>query len=126
MVERFKIDTFEFEAKKKFLFEVHFFNWNTQQNSVYLALGNLLFSHCETCTPFKTGIYLRGGSFYHEGDLAFNSDTKLSILRNGDIVSLYVNEKFVHAMEFAIIEGNVIKTNYFDTALGLNIRYLHE
>jgi hypothetical protein len=89
MVERFKIDTFEFETKKKFLFEIHFFNWNTQQNSVYLALGDLLFLHCRTCVPFKTAIDLRGSRFYREGGLAFNSDTKLSILRNGDIVSLY-------------------------------------
>ena len=58
-------------------------------------------------------------------DISLNTDVKLSIFRNNDIVSFYVNEYFVHAMEYDLIEGNTLKTNTFEEPLRLDIAYYY-
>ncbi len=125
LVEKFDIDTFRFKGKDTFLFEIVFHNLNSPVNAVLMALGNLKFSSCDKCLATKTSLFLGNDRIYASADISLNTDVKLSIFRNNDIVSFYVNEYFVHAMEYDLIEGNTLKTNTFEEPLRLDIAYYY-
>ncbi len=125
LVEKFDIDTFRFRGKDTFLFEIVFHNLNSPVNAVLMALGNLKFSSCDKCLATKTSLFLGNDRIFASADISLNTDVKLSIFRNNDIVSFYVNEYFVHAMEYDLIEGNTLKTNTFEEPLRLDIAYYY-
>lgn len=126
LVEKFELDTFRFKGKDTFLFEIIFHNANSSVNSVLMALGNLKFTSCDKCLATKTSLFLGNDRIYASADISLNTDVKLSIFRNNDIVSFYVNEYFVHAMEYAIIQGNTLSTNTFGEALRLDVSYYYK
>lgn len=125
LVEKLYIDTFRFRHQDTFLFEIVFYNANTTANSVLIALGNLKFTSCDECVATKTSLFLDNDRIFATADISLNTDVKLSIFRNNDIISFYVNEYFVHAMEYSIIEGNWLRTNTFDDKLRMSIHYFH-
>ena len=124
-VDMLEIDTFKFSRHDTFLFEIKFNTTTAPSQIVEMSAGNLRFSYCDHCTYAKTLLYLDNNLFYSSGDIDLNTDVKLSIFRNHDIVSFYINEYFIHAMEYSIIKGGRVKTNTFidNMLLSLNYQY---
>lgn len=120
-----EITTFRFSQRDTFLFEMTFHNTNPEEKSVGFYIGNLVFLHCDDCALTKTSIQLGNTRIFSTGGIALHSDIKFTVSRNKDIVSFYVNDYFVHAMEYALIEGNRLKTKIFDEQMGMSIRYLY-
>ena len=122
-IEILEVDTFKFSRHDTFLFEIEFYNSDSPPQIVEVSLGNLKFSYCDHCTFAKTHLSLDNHLFYSSGDIDLNTDVKLSIFRNHDIVSFYINEYFVHAMEYSIIKGGRVKTNIFSDNMQLSLNY---
>ena len=116
--------TFRFSQRDTFVFEMTFKSANAEEQSVGFYIGNLVFLHCDECTNTKTSLQLGNTRIFSTGGLALNSDVKFTVFRNNDVISFYVNDYFVHAMEYSIIEGNRFKTIIFDEEMGMRIRYL--
>jgi len=128
LVEQIEFDSILFENYDRYLIEIEFGNWNTQENLVQINLGNFTFSNCNICTGNKTSLRSNNPRYryYDSSELSFNSDIKLSIIRNQDILSFFVNETFVHAMEHQVIEGNLLRSNRFDELLETDLKILIE
>jgi len=120
-----RIYNFKFDQQDTFLFEMTFNNFNVDVPYVSFRLGDLRFAHCDTCTEFKTTLHQLGDSWiYNSSDIDANTDVKLSIFKNKDVVSFYVNEYFVHAMEYTIINGNWFETVSNNGPKKMSVRYL--
>lgn len=119
------IDTIPFDQYDTFLLEFEFSNWQTEESLVQVYFGNLIFKSCNTCTVGKVEIVKSGGkNFYSRKDLSFTSDIKLTIIRKQDVVSFFVNEIFVHTMEYDLITGNFVKSLRFDELMEMDVRVL--
>jgi len=124
IAEMLEINTIRFSQCDTFLLEFEFNNTNTEERIIFFNLGNLRFTHCNECALTKTSLQLGNTRIYATSDIALNTDVKFSIIRNKDVISFFVNEYFVHAMEYAIIDGNRLKTETFDEEMGMRIKYL--
>jgi len=128
LLERVEIDSILFDTIDNFLIEIDFENWNTDVNLVQIRFGNITFANCNKCTGNKIDLYKENRSeiFHKSNDLSFNSDIKLSIIRNNDMVSFFVNEIFVHNMEYEVITGNKIQSanSFSDDLIDLKMRIL--
>ena len=116
--------TLRFNQRDTFLFEIEFNGATTAETSFTFTIGNMRFSHCDICSPTKTSLQIGNTRIFSTGDIIVNTDIQFSVFRNNDVVSFYINDYFVHAMEFAIIEGNRFKTKSFDEKMGMSVRYL--
>lgn len=119
------METFKFNQKDSFWFDIAFDNTMTQETFVSFRLGNLRFSHCDVCSGTKTSLQIGNTRIYGSGDFTLNTDVRFSVFRNNDVVSFYINGYFVHAMEYALIEGNRLTTKQFDEPMGMSIRFLY-
>jgi hypothetical protein len=117
-------NSFRYNQRDTFLFEMIFNSTNTTEKSVGFYIGNLAFLHCDECTLTKTSLQLGNKRIFSIGGPALNSEIKFSVFRNNDVISFFVNDDFVHAMEYTIIEGNRFKTLHFDEEMGMSLRYL--
>ena len=124
--ELLDITTFRFSQKDTFLFDIYFDNSLAGEPAVALFLGNLTFSHCDACPGSKTNLALDNKIIYYSPDITTHADIKLSVFRQHDVVSFYVNEIFVHVMEYALIDGNRFKTATFAHPVNMNIRYFYD
>lgn len=120
------ITTFRFSQRDTFLFDIHFDNQAAGEPSVALFIGNLTFSHCDACPGSKTNLALNNKIVYSSPDITTHTDIKLSVFKQHDIVSFYVNEYFIHAMEYSLIEGNWFRTTSFGHPVNMNIRYFYD
>ncbi len=120
------ITTFRFNQYDTFLFEITFDHLAIAEPAMAIFIGNLTFSHCAACTGSKTNLALTNKIIYTSPDINTQADVKFSVFRQNDIVSFYVNEYFVHAMEFSLIEGNRFKTTTFDQEVRMDIRYFYD
>lgn len=122
LAERIIIDTLDLSLSPNFLVELEFENWQTEQNVVLFSLGDLLFSNCNICAVSNVDIRTQGGQKnYFSCDLSFESNIKLSMIRKEDMISFFVNEVFVHTMDYSVINGSRIETIRFDTPLVMDI-----
>lgn len=126
LAEMLNITTFRFSQRDTFLFDIFFDDQAAGAPSVALFIGNLTFSHCDGCPGSKTNLALNNKIIYTSPDITTHSDIKLSVFRQHDMVSFYVNEYFVHAMEYSLIEGNWFRTTSFDHPVNMNIRYFYD
>lgn len=125
LADLLNITTFRFSQRDTFLFDIQFDHQVPQDHAVAIFIGNLTFAHCDACLGSKTNLAINNKIIYTTPDITTHEDIKLSVFRQNDIVSFYVNEYFVHAMEFSLIQGNVFKTTPFDHEVRMNIRYFY-
>ena len=126
MADMLDITTFRFNQRDTFLFDIEFDSLTASAPSVAIFAGNLTFSHCNGCAGSKTNLALNNKVIYTSPDITIQGNVTFSMFKQNDIISFYVNEYFVHAMEFALIEGNRFKTSKFDQQVKMNIRYFYD
>jgi len=127
IVTELTIDYIEFDLLDEYLIELNFSNWNTEENTVQIRFGEIIFSSCNICQVSKIGISNKvdiGDIYYSNSEINFEEEIKLSISKEGELVHFYINEVFLHSMESKLVNGNLLETNRFDDYLELNGRIL--
>ncbi len=126
LAEEIKLDDINFNSFSRFLFEMEFENWNTDENLVQYDFGDLTFKSCNPCARRKIELCARPPNqlqktYYSNDDIRFESNIKLSMYKDQEIVYFYVNEQFVHAMNFDQINGNQIISGFSGPSLNMHV-----
>jgi hypothetical protein len=120
------VDTIDFSGTDNYAIDFEFNNWNTDFHLVQIHLGNLAFKNCNTCLEEKIKLYSQVGTLYREyyqsNDISFDSNSKLSIRRRQGVLQFFVNERFIHAMETDLVEGNDLRTINFGELIYLDLK----
>ena len=123
LVEKLELETFSFTQRAKFFLEIEFKNQDPEERSVQCSLGNLSFSYCDDCVPNTVSLrHVNGKKVYYRGGFEkMDTNSRLTILKNHNIISFFINGVFVHAMESDLIKGSAISTNRFENMIRLDI-----
>jgi len=111
------IDDFEFyypglSLFKNFKIDCFYDNITFDENSMVVAIDNISFQFCSTCTRGNAHIRINGFSAFRNQEGEFSSDTnsKLSIIRKDGNLVFFINDEFVHTFESDLWEeeGNLV------------------
>jgi hypothetical protein len=123
LISELELTTLRFSQRDTFVFEITFKNIEADVKSVGFYIGNLLFQHCNTCTTTNTSLQLGNTRIFATPGPNLSGDIRFSVFRNKDVISFFINDHFMHAMEFSIIEGNRFKTKYFEEETWIDLQY---
>ena len=125
LVGEWSLDNIPFDQYENYLLELEFRDWAPAANLLRLSLGDVSFKYCN-CQSGKIEIYQPAGPrlFYHNDELVFPGNTKLSIRKQYGVLRFYLNEQLIHSMESGLQSGNALRIPSFEPAVRLGFRVL--
>lgn len=119
--------SFDLNNKEKFIIEITFKNWVIaagDDNNVRtkVAFGSFFYSSFPLFEGERIHIGEEDtGIFFGSNEYVFKNDIKLTIKRNGDLLQFFIDEQFIHAMEFIPLKNNLIEAS-FDRPINMDIK----
>lgn len=121
--------TFDFNEIEKYVIEFTFKNWATVANAnnddfvaTRVDFGGFYFGS----TPLSQRQHIRiddrdSRIFHTQSNYIFDTDIKLTIKRNNDLLQYFIDEQFIHAMELQPFKNNIVEASY-DGPINMGIK----